>query len=215
MAIQTPIFGQNYTTKKTATGKAIKAYNEGVKYNMATKFDKALESFTDALKADATFIDAQIQQAASYYKLGKLVEAESAFEKVEKIDPNYEPEILYSLGNIELKQGKNAEAIAHYELYAKSSKVSADKKKKIEKVIKDARFAEIAMKNPVPFNPKSLGEKVNTPQYSEYLPTLTADGETLIYTARVNKQEDFYMSKKVNDEWQKGEPMVELNTEGY
>ena len=213
IAIQTPIFSQNYTTKKTAAGKAIKAYNEGVKYNMATKFDKALESFTDALKADATFIDAQIQQAASYYKLGKFAEAESAFEKVEKIDPNYEPEILYSLGNIEMKQGKNAEAIAHYELYSKSSKVSVEKKKKIEKVIKDARFAENAMKNPVPFNPKSLGEKVNTPQYSEYLPTLTADGETLIYTARVNKQEDFYMSKKINDEWQKGEPMLELNTD--
>lgn len=207
------LFSQNYTTKKTAAGKALKEYNEGVKYNIANKFEAALESFTKALKADPNFIDAQIQQAASYYRLGKLPEAEKSFEKVESIDLNYEPEILYSLGNIELKQGKNAEAIAHYELYGKSNKVSAEKKKKLEKVIKDAKFAENAMKNPVPFNPKSLGDKINTPQYSEYLPTLTADGEMLIYTARVNKQEDFYMSKKVNDEWQKGEPMTELNTD--
>ncbi len=206
-------FCQNYTTKKTASSKAKKAYDEGVKYNITNKFDKALESFTDALKTDATFIDAQIQQAASYYKLGKLAEAETAFEKVEKIDPNYEPEILFSLGNIEMKQGKNAEAIEHYEAYSKSNKTSADKKSKIEKTIKDARFIENAMKNPVPFNPRSLGDKVNTPQYSEYLPSLTADGQTLVYTARVNKQEDFYMSKNINGEWQKGEPLTELNTE--
>ncbi len=119
----------------------------------------------------------------------------------------------YSLGNIEMKQGKNAEAMVHYEVYAKSNKISVDKKTKVEKTIKDARFIENAMKNPVPFNPKSLGDKVNTPQYSEYLPSLTADGQTIVYTARVNKQEDFYMAKKVNDEWQKGEPMTELNTE--
>ena len=207
------LFSQNYTTKKTASSKALKAYNEGIQYNAQAQPEKALKAFGDALKSDATFIEAQIQEAALYYKLGKLNEAEMAFEKVEKRDPNFEPEVLFSLGNIELKQDKNSEAASHFEAYAKSAKATVEKRNKAEKLAKDARFIDNAMKNPVPFNPQSLGDKVNTPQFSEYLPSLTADGETLIYTARVGRQEDFYVSKKVNGEWQKGEPIKELNTD--
>ena len=207
------IFSQNYTTKKIAVGKAKKAYDEGIRHNIMGETQKALESFTDALKADATFIDAQIQQGAAYYKLNKYAEAEIAFEKVEKIDPNYEPEILFSLGNLEMKQDKMSEAATHYEAYFNSAKANPTKKSQALRLAKNVQFAEKAMKNPVPFNPQSLGDKVNTPQYSEYLPVLTADGETLIYTARVGRQEDFYMSKKVNGEWQKGTPITELNTD--
>lgn len=206
-------FSQNYTTKKTALGKPKKYYDEGVKHNILGEIEKAIASFSDALKADPTFIDAQIQQAAAYYKLNKYAEAEAAFEKAEKIDPNYEPEILFSLGNLELRQDKYNEAAAHFEAYANSSKANPMKKAKASKMAKDVKFVEKAMKTPVPFNPQSLGDKVNTPQYSEYLPVVTADGETLIYTARIGRQEDFYMSKKVNGEWQKGTPISELNTD--
>ena len=212
-ASQTAVFAQNYTTKKTATGKAKSAYDEGVAANIAKKTEDALKYFTNALKVDATFIDAQIQQASAFYRLGKLIEAEESFEKVAKIDPNYEPEIFYTLGNIESKLDKNIEAAEHFETYAKSAKAVPEKRNRAEMSAKNARFKELALKNPVLFEPKSLGDKVNTPQYSEYLPALTADGETLIYTARVNKQEDFYQSKKVNGEWQKGEPMLDFNTD--
>ena len=207
------VFSQNYTTKKTASPKALKVYNEGIQSNLAGQTDKALKSFTDALKMDGTFIEAQIQQAAAYYKLGNLPDAERAFEKVEKIDPNFEPEVLYSLGNLELKQDKYAEAAAHFEAYAKSNKSPLEKRNIAERNAKNARFIENALLHPVPFNPQSLGDKINTPQFSEYLPAMTADGETLIYTARVGKQEDFYTAKKVNGEWQRGEPIKELNTD--
>lgn len=210
---QTVVLSQNYTTKKTAVGKPKKLYDEGVRYNILGEIDKALESFNNAIKADPNFIDAQIQLAAAYYKLNKFAEAESAFERVEKIDPNYEPEILFSLANLELKQDKFSEAAVHFEAYANSSKANPNKKAKALKTAKDVKFMELAMKNPVPFNPQSLGDKVNTPQYSEYLPVVTADGETLIYTARIGRQEDFFMSKKVNGEWQKGVPIAELNTD--
>ena len=99
--IQNALLSQNYTTKKTAVGKSKKLYDEGVKHNILGETQKALDAFSDALKSEPTFIDAQIQQAAAFYKLGKFNDAETAFEKVEKIDPNYEPEVLFSLGNIE------------------------------------------------------------------------------------------------------------------
>jgi outer membrane protein OmpA-like peptidoglycan-associated protein/tetratricopeptide (TPR) repeat protein len=207
------VFAQNYTTRKTATGKILKVYAEGQKLKMQGDTEGALKEFTNALKADATFIDAQIQQAAMYYKLGKLPEAEAAFEKALAIDPNYEAEVLFSVANIEVRQDKYLEAAEHYETYVQSAK--ADEKNKITaaKAAKDARFAVVAIKNPVPFEPKTLGDKVNTPQYSEYLPTLTADGETMIFTRLVDRQEDFFSSKKIDGEWSLAKPVEELNTE--
>ncbi len=206
------VSAQNYTTRKTATGKALKAYAEGVKLK-GQNTEGALKEFTDALKADATFIDARIQQAAMFYKLGKLPEAETAFEKVLAIDPNYEIEVLFSLANIELKQDKYTEAAEHYEAYLKSEKADSKNKFFAEKAARDARFTVIALKNPVPFEPKTLGDKVNSPQFSEYLPTLTADGETMIFTRLVGRQEDFYASKKINGEWTQATALEELNTD--
>ncbi len=207
------VFSQNYTTRKTATGKAIKAYSDGVKLKIQDDTEGALKEFTNALKADATFIDAQIQQAAMFYKLGKLPEAEAAFEKVLVIDPNFEVEVLFSLANIEMRQDKFTEAAEHYEAYLKSEKANNRNKFIATKAARDARFAAVAINNPVPFEPKSLGDKVNTPQYSEYLPTLTADGETMIFTRLVGRQEDFFSSKKVNGEWTLATPVEELNTD--
>ena len=207
------VFAQNYTTKKTATGKAKQAFTNGLQFKLTDNTEGALKEFAAALKADPTFIDAQIQQAATFYKAQKLAEAEIAFEKVLKIDPNYEPEALFSLGNIEVKQEKYGEAADHYEQYLASFKITNEGRLKAEKPAKDARFASIALKNPVPFEPKLMSDSVNTPQYSEYLPTVTADGETMIFTRLFARQEDFFQTKKINGVWQKAVPLDELNTD--
>ena len=78
-----------------------------------------------------------------------------------------------------------------------SAKITNDGRLKAEKPARDARFAAIAVKNPVPFEPKLMSDSVNTPQYSEYLPTVTADGETMIFTRLFARQEDFFQTKKL------------------
>jgi outer membrane protein OmpA-like peptidoglycan-associated protein/tetratricopeptide (TPR) repeat protein len=213
IAAPTLIFAQNYTTKKTATGKAKQAFLDAMRLKMSDNTEGSLKELATALKADPTFIDAQIQQAALFYKLQKLAEAEIAFEKAVKIDPNYEPEVLFSLGNIEVKQEKFAEAADHYEQYLACSKTTNDGRLKAEKPARDARFTSIAIKNPVPFEPKLMSDSINTPQYSEYLPTVTADGETMIFTRLFARQEDFFQSKKINGVWQKAVALDELNTD--
>ncbi|MEL6924644.1 MAG: OmpA family protein [Bacteroidota bacterium] len=57
----------------------------------------------------------------------------------------------------------------------------------------------------------SLGTNLNTNQ-AEYLPSFTADGETLIYTRVVRGQEDFYYSTMENGEWLAGLPLTAINT---
>ncbi|NJN33347.1 MAG: hypothetical protein HC817_02910 [Saprospiraceae bacterium] len=151
---QTALLAQNYTTKKTATGKAKAAYEAGMKLNFNNKNEPALKEFTDALKADATFIDAQIQQGAMFYELNRLAEAEQAFEKVLAIDKNYDPKVFYVLGNAELKAEKYEEAAEHFEAYTKSNKTYPELLAKAERAAKNARFVGFALKNPVPLSQK-------------------------------------------------------------
>ncbi len=212
----TLLFSQNYTTKKTATGKAKQAFIEAMRLKVTNNTEGVLKELATALKADATFIDAQIQEGAAFYKLQKLADAELAFEKAVKIDPNYDPEVLFSLGNIEVNQEKFAEAADHYDQYLACAKTTANGRLKAEKPTRDARFTSIALKNPVPFDPKPISDSINTAQFSEYLPTVTADGETMIFTRLFprEEQEDFFQSKKINGVWQKAVPIDELNTDG-
>ena len=101
-------------------------------------------------------------------------------------------------------------------------------KAKAEKAIKNAEFAKEAIKNPVDFKPYNLGNLVNSDRY-EYFPTLTTDEQTLIFTRRVAKKaekymtssgddEDFFMTKKRNGEWlpaiNMGEPLNSAYREG-
>ena len=64
----------------------------------------------------------------------------------------------------------------------------------------------------MPFDPKPLNSNINTTD-QEMLPALTADGEYLIFTRLVgNFQEDLFISKLENGDWQAAQPMQGINT---
>ena len=201
----------SYITKKTATGKAKKAYDKGMSYNISGNDKKALEEFNKALKAAPNFIDAQIQWSSLKHYLKDYAAAEKGFEKVLAIDPTYSPKVIYVLGIAELNQGKGLEGIEHLKQYIASKPKNKILLAKAERRIKDETFSAEAKANPVPFAPKSLGNLVNTTD-QEYLPSLTADESILVFTKRIRGQEDFYLSKKVDDVWQKGIPLTDVNT---
>ena len=208
---QTAKNGVTYVTKKTVTGKAKNMYERGMKYNLNGVNDKALKDFEKALSIEPNFIDAQIQWAALKYESDDLEQAEIGFEKALAIDPTYKTKVLYTLGFTEWKMNKFAEAAEHFKGYIEIETKNEELLKKANRLMINCLFADKAYKNPVPFKPVNLGENVNT-GLPEYLPSLTADGNMLIYTTRIRGQEDFYMSEKINGKWSVGRPMTKLNT---
>lgn len=200
-----------YITKKTATGKAKKFYDKGMAYNISGNDGKALEEFTKALKVAPNFIDAQIQWSSLKHYLKDYAAAEKGFEKVLALDPTYSPKVIYVLGLAELNQGKGLEGIEHLKQYIASKPKNKILLAKAERRIKDETFSAQAKANPVPFVPQSLGNLVNTTD-QEYLPSLTADESVLVFTKKIRGQEDFYISKKVDNIWQEGIPLTDVNT---
>ncbi|MEO6758681.1 MAG: OmpA family protein, partial [Saprospiraceae bacterium] len=78
-------------------------------------------------------------------------------------------------------------------------------------LLANARFVADAVQHPVPFNPQSLGPGVNS-TFSEYFPSVTADGSTLIFTRNDNGDENFYQSAWKDNAWQPAEPLKGVNT---
>ncbi|MEL6868023.1 MAG: OmpA family protein, partial [Bacteroidota bacterium] len=205
-------FAQNYVTKKTVKGKALDAYKQGMKHNMREENDKAIKEFEKALRKEPLFIDAQLQWAAVHYAKKDYTTSEKGFEKVLQLDTFYNKKVLYTLALAEMKQQKYEEAAVHFKQYISTQPKNETLRKRADYYLDVCEFKAYTFINPVPFEPKSLGDQINTPDW-EYLPSLTADGNTLVYTVQKNSWEDFYISRKVDGVWQKGEPIEAINTE--
>jgi len=205
------LFGQPFTTLKTTSEKALAAYNDGIREASTGEAAIAQGYFEKAIKADPKFIDAKLALADTYIDLRDLFKAEQYFEEALALDTVYAPVAFLFLGKVEWGLDKYAECADHIDRYLSSGPRNAQNKKIAEQLLKCARFATEAINNPVPFNPVSVGKNINTPE-SEYFPSLTADGSTLIFTRRDRGDENFYSSTLQNNEWQTAVPLEGVNT---
>ncbi len=203
---------QHYVTRKTASKKQLKLYEQAKEYAGQKEFVKALEVLDKLTEAKPVFADAWMLKGDVYYDGLNLAKAEETYEYILRIAPGYRVITWYKLALCEWRQRKEEEAIAHMEMYLKTGKGGEEQRKRVAKELEQLRFSLEARKHPVPFLPEKMGPQINT-ERAEYSPVLTADGEQLLFV-RVNEQsgEDFYLSRKVKDEWQEADPIAELNT---
>ena len=128
------------------------------------------------------------------------------------------------MATAELKSGSYRNAFVHFNAYLDLKTGSETDIELTKKSIRTCEFAINAIKNPVPFNPVSIGDSVNTTD-DEYWPSITADGQTLMFTRQGRgkqsdrrNQEDFYVSRLVNNVWSRaqnaGRPLNTPQNEG-
>jgi outer membrane protein OmpA-like peptidoglycan-associated protein/tetratricopeptide (TPR) repeat protein len=196
----------------TKSDKAKKHYQKAMEYYNLQKNELAANEFRKAIEIDPNFIEAHIVLAGLYQDIKNHESAIAEYKTALAIDPNFFPNNYYNLAESEVALQMFADARVHLKKLLNFSKLSPDIRKKGERLLASASFAEEAVKNPVPFAPKNLGPNVNT-RFEEYLPTLTADEQTLIITVKMpddtvqnnwsDASEDFYVSRKIDGKWQK------------
>ncbi len=65
------------------------------------------------------------------------------------------------------------------------------------------------------FAPQNLGDSINTSDL-EYFPSLTIDGQKMIFTKRIKDKESFYESDRVNGKWGKAFPLSgKINSDDF
>ncbi|MCB9052599.1 MAG: PD40 domain-containing protein [Lewinellaceae bacterium] len=201
---------QSYLTEKDVSGKTLKLYEEARQHINAVRNTEALEALEKALQREPTFIDAQLMYGDLNLQMKRYAQAEEAFEKGLALGPDYAPLAYYLCAQSEFAQQKFEEAVGHLGLYLQSDKARGNRKTEAERLQASASLASNARNHPVPFDPHSLGPGVNT-DLPEYLPSLTADGEKLVFVRVVGRQEDFYLSQKKDGQWQEAIPLENIN----
>lgn len=211
-----------YVSLGDAPKKALAAYEDGVFYIKERNPDRpernkanAEKQLKKAIEIAPNFIDAHWYLGEFYYTQKRFEEARNSLERVVILNAAYKPQTYFTLGLIEERTKNWAKAVENYRQFLKilrDPKLVADAKYRAEY----CAFRAAAYANPVPFTPQNLGDSINTAN-DEYLPSLSLDGNTLIYTMMVTvngtRSEDFYEAKSKNKQWLMRQNMGEpINT---
>lgn len=211
----------------TISEKALKSYNAGISAYDYLDLVEAESCFMKAVSIDKKFYEAYIMLGELMEKQNRFSEAASNYKSAVKIDSLFFRPVFFNLANAEMMSGDYSHALTHFNVYQAQTGMSPKNKAAAEKSIRNCEFALAAMKKPVPFNPVSVGPGINTDD-DEYWPSITADGQTLMFTRQINVinnpgfrgivQEDFYVSHLVNNVWQKAlnaeAPLNSMENEG-
>jgi flagellar motor protein MotB len=198
------IFSQNYHTNSS---RAINAYVLGKEQYEFLYFPNAEKKLLEAISYDKKFYEAYMLLGELYTKQRRFAESAKYYGEAVKLDSLFYKPVFYSLGNAEMMSGDYKRALLHFSLYIDLKTGSDKNTAAASKGIIDCKFALTAIESPVPFNPVSLGDSVNTTN-DEYWPSLTADGQTLMFTRQMRSggtysrnQEDFYYSTLRAGNW--------------
>src|SRR6185436_14531184 len=212
---------------RTKSKTAINFFKRAASYYDNKQNEEAISELEKAIQEDPNFLEARILLGDVYTDVKKYDKSAENYKAAIKTDPDYFPQNFMNLARAEMHLNEFDSAKMHLEIFLNYKTRTMELREKADKLIKICNFASYAVKHPVPFNPVNLGDSINT-DVDEYLPALTADDLTLVYTrrrvmgtdrlGRKDYNEDFYISKKEDGKWMPslnmGEPINTLGNEG-
>ena len=208
-------------TYTSTNKKAIKFFEEA-KLDYELKKDSEAEKFLNkTLQEDPNFVEAHMLYGYLLLEKRKTAEGIEHFKRAIEINPKFFPRNYFDLGLAQLLSADYDNAVKNLETFLKFERINPNTRDQAEQYLRNAKFASNAMKNPQPFKLVNVGAGINTADY-EYFPAVTADGSTFLFTRNIRntsgkggpQQEDFYISKKVNNVWQTATPINSVNTDG-
>ncbi len=203
---------QNYTVSNQ---RAIKKYKEAsLLYDTGGKKDEIIKLIDEAIKTCPRFIEAWLMKGDLYRETGQSEEEILALEQSLSIDSLFFINTYYNLGKVCYKTGRYEKAANYLTLFGQHTNASHPLWTQYQNLQRHNTVALQIKKHPIPFNPVNLGPEINSAD-NEYFPKMTADEEILIFTVLVGQdlqkhqpgQEDFYYSKKKNNNWEKRQPL--------
>ena len=190
--------------------KAANVYAGAYEDAQEQRYNAAIDKINKAIVLEPRFVDAFLSRAGIYANLKKYDSSVMDFEKSFELDPVYSNTYLlpYSISLAGLGQfQKSLEAINRFlqnpQLNSQSVRAGNYRKSVYEFALDYEK--KHPSKNYV-FAPKNLGDSVNATAL-EYYPSLTIDGKQLVFTRRVNGDEDFYETNLVDGKWSVAKPL--------
>lgn len=187
-------------------------------YNMAMdgNFKESIRTLQEAIKIEPQYLEAWLSIAGLYSEQKNYQDAIDNYEKAKAIDSSWfkDYNLPYSI-NLAGK-GEFQKALAAVNDFLSIPNLNAQSRKAGLYRQKTYQFAvDYAGQHPMGnyhFEPQNMGDSINSVNL-EYFPTITIDDKQLIFTRRVNGQEDFYESRFENGHWTKAKTLAgNINT---
>lgn len=196
---------ETFTTKNK---KAILLYKQGENYLAQRLTVEAEYLLKQAINKDEKF-------AEPYFLLAQLCKfnfdlkgSKDYYEKGLSLQPE-NPKFsifYYDVADIYLKEGDYDNAEKYAKKYVSTKGYNNKYIGEATKIINDCDFARDLIKHPLSFTPIQLPDYVNF-NYLQYFPSVTVDGNTLVYTSSnsfsLTGNEDLMVTQKINNVWSK------------
>ena len=187
--------------------KAAQLYSKALEIAHDGNFSEGINILKQAISIDTLFADAYLSMAGFYGELKNYPVAVSTYEKARNMDSAYFKDFNLPYSIDLAGTGQFQKALDAIELFLTIPNLNETSRKSGEYRRKCYSFAisyeKTRKTTNYKFEPRNMGDSVNS-DVSEYYPTITIDGNKLIFTRRVNNfNEDFYESDRVNGHWSK------------
>lgn len=190
------------------SNRAMRDFEKAREHARSNEYGEALEDLNEAIEDSPEFINAYLFKAELLQRLDRKEEAVKVYEAALSQRAPYYVSLYY--GRLLFELGRYAEAEGALKGYAMSDEAKPKYLEEVNKTLQSIAFAKKALKTPKPYNPKNLGPKVNSDQL-EYFPSISADGNTLVFTHRKlvgpEQDEDFWVTIRDSAQapWQKAQ----------
>jgi len=180
-----------------AQTKDYKTYDKAVKYNNEGNIEKAIKYANKALEKNTEWSKPNLLLASIYANNSQIELAADYLLKVYD-ETNFEDvKGIEQVAKLYYSNGFYNEALFYFE------KIIAQDTNKyrfianIDRYIESCKFAIKAIKNPIDFNARNIGDPVNSPM-TEYINAITVNGEKLLFTRKIEAnqkrdQEDLFV----------------------
>jgi outer membrane protein OmpA-like peptidoglycan-associated protein/tetratricopeptide (TPR) repeat protein len=197
----------------------------------APNYDAGIVFLDQALSKDSNFWEAALLKAEFLDYQRKYTEAAKYYQRALNIDPSHSisGSTYFYLAACLITIGEYDEALKNINRFLQNPNAKENLINQAYQMRACAEFSINAMSQPVEFKPVNAGEGINT-ILPEYYPTLTVDGQVLLFTRRLpmseplDEQEDFYVSQfddktktwkpakamppNINTSWNEGAPTI-------
>lgn len=185
------------------TKKAQQLYDQSVKLFTERRVAEAIPFMEQAVKEDPKFVE-------GYLKLGQLYEfdrryepALDAYRNALRLQPDSPASggAYQSVSTILLRLGRYADAIPYLEKFQTRFTPQSTQGKRIARQLEAAAFGQNARQHPQTVDPRPLSPVLQTTP-SQYFPVLTADEQTLVFTAlKPEGDEDLMVATFNGESW--------------
>ena len=185
--------------------KAASLYAQAYEEAVDAKYEASIPHLNVALLTDPKYLDVYLSRAGIYANMKNYISSVADYEKALALDYEYAQTYLLPYAISLAGVGKFNDALLNVNkflekktLNEQSKKAGAFRQASFEFAINYNRTHQDSTYH---FTPVNMGEAINS-KYLEYFPSLTIEGNKIIFTRRVNNDEDFYEASRVDGTWQ-------------